>query len=248
MKKIPVPGQLVVLVFCLFSCVQSPKAQVKKFSVFLRVPIQADFQKEKIRFSPLRFKEVQHATVLNYGIDLIGETEILKKINSYIGVGYFRNKFDFKRSYAHQLLNSGDSLGIGTYTSNYIYHILRFPVGLSYQLKANNEVTYKVGAELIINYTFQKKYNGGKPFAGANTKISDFKYWGNSTLFYATIRIPLNKNSLLDFTSYIRIANIYKKDEILYEDPSESIKSNFDAIGLAITYIFNSLKKHTQLE
>ena len=96
-------------------------AQNKKISFALRIPLQLDFQKEKIERVPVGASKDQKPVVLNYGIDILANKDYGKNINTFIGIGYFRNKFNFKRFYAHRLLNVGtDSTPVGTSTSNYI--------------------------------------------------------------------------------------------------------------------------------
>ncbi len=244
MRKSIVLSKLIAFLFSFFLFIAFGRAQKNNFSIGLRIPIQVDFQKEIIKSAPISLQREQKATVLNYGIDAIVQKKIGQKISTYVGVGYFRDKFNFRRFYNHQLLNIGtDSIPLGTSTRNYIYNILRFPIGIIYQMNETQKNLYQVGGEIIFNYSFQKIYNGGKPFPDANNKISDFQFSGNSVIFYATIGIFLNGYSLLELEPYIRIYHTYKKDEVLYEDPSESIKNSFDALGLMIKYSLNLKKK-----
>ena len=227
---------IVSLVTCfLFSTIAM--AQKNKFSIGLRVPVQIEFQKEDIAYPIILSSKEQIATVLNYGIDCLAEKEIDKKISAYIGIGYFRDKFNFKKFYDHRLLNIGtDSIPLGTATHNYIYHLIRFPFGFFYTISTIKRSVYKIGGEIIFNYSFQKIYNGGKPFPDANNKVSKFQYSGNSINLFACIAIPITSYKFLELEPYIRVYNTYKKDEILYENPKETISHTFDALGLSIKY------------
>ena len=99
-----------------------------------------------------------------------------------------------------------------------------------------------MGTEFIINYSFNRIYNGGKPFPAANNKLSVFSYLGNSINLFGRFKLPINSNKFIEVEPYMRVFNIYKKDEILFENPNENISRNFDAFGLSIIYVLNNKK------
>ena len=130
-----------IIIFCTVRTV----AQNKNVLISPRGSFQSDFQKADFKDNKFPFEFKEHtATQLNWGTDLLIEKYLTDKLSVYIGAGYFRNKFNFKWQYDHQLLNSGrDSIPIGTSTKNYIFHLLRFPIGANYQiLKRNNYAFY----------------------------------------------------------------------------------------------------------
>lgn len=208
-------------------------------SIGLRVPVQFEFQTENIAF-PVTFESKrQRKAALNYGIDLLIQKQFYKnQMNFYIGVGYFRNKYNFKKFYDHELLNRGiDSLPIGTSTRYYVYDLARFPIGLTYKIGSTQRI--EVGGEIIFNYSFQKKYFGTEPFPDANNKVSDFDYSGNSINLFANIPITINSFSIFELEPYVRVFHTYKKDIVLYDDPSNTITRCFNAFGLSFRYFFN---------
>lgn len=216
--------------------------QNNKFSAKLRVPVQIEFQKEDVDVA-FNSPNYTKATAINYGIDVLAEKQLAKKINAYIGVGYFRNRFNIRRFYDHQQLNTGiDSIPISTYALNYIYHLIRFPLGTTYNIGAVRKTMCKIGGEFIFNYSFKRTYNGGTPFPNANNKISEFKYSGNSIILFTCFVIPVNNQKTFELEPYIRIYNSHKKDEILFENPSQTISHIFDAFGISFKY---SLTKNT---
>lgn len=218
-------------------------AQKNNFFIDVRIPVQVDFQKEDIGF-PVRFiPKEQTATVLNYGIDGLAEKKFGEKVRAYAGAGYFRNKFKFRKLYDHQLLNIGrDSFPIGTFTHNYIYNLIRFPFGISYTITINQKNEFRIGSEIVFNCSYRKVYNGGKPFQNANNKYSGFQYSGYAINLFTCIAIPISGNSFFELEPYIRLYHTYRQDEILYENPDNTMKKRFNALGLSLKYSLN-LKK-----
>lgn len=213
-------------------------AQKDKFSIVVRIPVQEEFQKEYIALAVNGPKTEKKANVVTFGIDFLVEKKISQKIDVYAGAGYFRSKFQFIRPFNHRLLNIGtDSVPLGTNTYNYIYNLIRFPVGLSYQLSSSkNKILINAGSEILFNFSFKNVYNGGKPFPGANNKLSHFQYSGISLNLFTCVKFPLTNSSFLELEPYVRLYYAYKQDEILYENPSESIRRSIDAVGLSIKY------------
>lgn len=83
-------------------------AQKKEIFFSARVSVQSDFQKADFTDITYPFTYKKHsATTANFGIDILVEKEVASKWNAYVGAGYFRNKFSFKRFYDHRLLNIG---------------------------------------------------------------------------------------------------------------------------------------------
>jgi len=220
-------------------------AQSKETFFSARVSVQSDFQKADFKDISFPYEYKKHSTTtINFGIDALIEKEITKKITAYIGAGYYRNKFTFSRFYDHRLLNIGtDSILIGTGTRNYTFHLLRWPVGIYYQLVKINKYALNFGLENIVNFSFQQVYNGSKPFPNANNKLSKFQYFGNSILVNINIEKKNTQNSFLQFGPYIRLFNTYKrKDPILFDYTDKNYSRGFDAIGLSIKYSFTSKK------
>jgi len=200
-----------------------------------------DFQKERIESAPISVSKDQRSVVLNYGIDFLVKKDLDRNINTYIGIGYFRNKFNFKRFYAHRLLNIGtDSIPLGTSTSSYTYNLARIPFGISIDVNMKQKIAFKVSGELIMNYSFNRIYNGSKPFPTANNKLSVFSRLGNSINLFGRFKLPINRNNFIEVEPYLRVFNIYKKDEILFEDSNQKNSRKFDAFGISTIYILNN--------
>jgi hypothetical protein len=72
-------------------------AQKNKLLIGIRVHVQLEFQKENISFPIVLSPKEQTAIVLNYGIDFLTEKKLDKKISAYLGIGYFRNRFNYKK-------------------------------------------------------------------------------------------------------------------------------------------------------
>ncbi|MEP7251994.1 MAG: outer membrane beta-barrel protein [Ginsengibacter sp.] len=228
----------------LLSALLSTMANAQNKSVFItpRISFQSDFQKADFKDNRFPFEFKEHtATELNWGIDVLAEKEIFNKWSIYFGVGYFRNRFNFERAYDHQLLNSGrDSLPIGTSTKNYTFHLLRFPIGVSYRLLEKNKYDFKLSIENVINFSFQQVYKGRKAFPGATNKYSAFRYYGNTILLSGGVSKRLSPSSLLQIGPCVRLLNIYKRNDIfLYENKLKPYIRALDGIGLSLKYATN---------
>jgi hypothetical protein len=229
-----------------FACLIAPFigiAQKNTWSIGFQVPLQCDFEKELVAYPFASYPQEQTKTVLNYGADILIEKKFGNRLEVFTGLGYLSKKFDLKRFYNHQLLNQGhDSINIGTSVRNYVYKFARLPLGVSYTIKRQGKMAYNVGGDFFINYTFKKIYNGGLPYPGANNKLSKFQYSGNTVDVFLNASLQINRTSFLEIEPYVQVFDIYKQDEVLYEDPGESITHHFDAIGLRVKYSL-SLKK-----
>ena len=237
-------NQIILFLFpllCFLAINNNLLAQNKGLALSVRIFLQSDFQKADFKDAYFPFEFKQHSsTATNWGIDLLIEKEIHTNWDVYAGIGYFRNKFNFKRAYNHQLLNAGrDSLPIGTSTTNYVFHLLRYPIGISYRILKNSKYDFNLGLEVITNFSFQQVYNGRKPFPNANNKYSKFNYYGNSILFFCRISRQVSRSSFLQIEPNIRVLNIYKrKDPFLFETNSKPYSRTVDAIGLSLKYSF----------
>jgi hypothetical protein len=222
-------------------------AQNKGILISTRISLQSDFQIAEFRSIPPDTTTKHSTTTINWGIDLLIGKYITNNLRSYISFGYYRNKFNFKRGYDHQLLNIGtDSLAIGTRTYNYTYHLFRLPIGITYKLKEIKNYTFSIGMENIFNFSFKQVYNGGKPFPNANNKYSNFQYYGNSVILIFCVSQKNFKTSFLELDPYVRVSNIYRrKDKFLYETNDQPYSRFFDAIGLSLEYSFNLKKQKT---
>ena len=217
-------------------------AQNKGVFISPRISLQCDFQTAEFKDNKFPFEFKEHAaTQLNRGLDVLIEKQVTDKFSVYIGTGYFRNKFNFKRQYNHQLLNNGrDSIPIGTSTKNYIFHLMRFPIGANYQILKRNDYDFILGIENVMNFSFQQVYNGAKPFPEATNKYTQFNYYGNTVLLFGNISKHLYPGSLLQIGPYVRLLNIYKrKDIFIYETNSKPYIRVFDGVGLSLKYAIN---------
>lgn len=238
MKRAYTLFTLTIAIFCTLPIL----AQNKDVFITPSISFQSDFQKADFKDNRFPFEFKEHtATQLNWGIDLLIEKYLTNKLSVYIGAGYFRNKFNFKRQYDHQLLNNGrDSIPIGTSTNNYMFHLLRFPIGANYQILKKNKYDFILGLENVVNFSFQQIYNGRKAFPEATNKYKGFNYYGNTVLLFAGISKHVSHSSLLQLGPYLRLLNIYKrKDLFLYESNRKPYIRAFDAVGLSLKYAFN---------
>jgi|GEM_PF-1982012 len=222
---------------CLFALFHNLSfSQENTIQFQLQIPFQLDRQEAEISYS--WGTETQKKTAINFGLDgLIKFNQ--KRLGLYTGFGIFRNKFNISRGYDHQALNPGrDSLPIGTETNNYIYSILRFPIGIEYQILEKKHFMLKVGAEYYLNFSFRRKYNGAIPYQGANTVYNGFTNFGNSFNIFFTLSNPSSKTDI-GIEPFVRIYNRYNKDRFFNEKENESITRNFDAIGISFKYSIN---------
>lgn len=216
-------------------------AQKKSILISTRISLQSDCQKANFKSIPPDTTIRHSTTTLNWGFDLLSEKYLTKNLGIYLGIGYYKNTFNFIRGYDHELLNIGtDSIGIYTRTHNYTYHLFRVPVGFTYSFKKQKKYLFSISVEDILNFSFKQVYNGAKPFPNANNKYSNFKYYGNSVLLLFRVSKQLSSSSFLQLAPYIRVSNIYqKKDKFLYEYDTKPYSRFFDAIGLSVEYSFN---------
>jgi hypothetical protein len=230
---------LFLLLLCLIPFKQKLNAQHDKALFSVRVSAQSDFQKARFKeiHFPYDFRE-HKANQINWGLDFLSRKKISNRSNVYFGIGYFRNKFNFKRAYDHQFLNRGrDSFPIGTNTYDYTFHLLRIPIGLSFLILEKNKYDFRLAIEQTVNFSFQQIYNGQLPFPNANNKYSKFKYYGNSILIFLPISKHFSRNTQVGIEPYIRLFNIYqRKDLILFENESKPYSRLFDGIGVALKY------------
>lgn len=205
-------------------------AQSDKWQIKLRVPIQYEIQKAEISNS-LRPQTLK-GNAVNFGLDALINRKI-NKLSVFAGFGLFRNQFNIKRVYDHQALNSADSLPIATGADNYVYSLLRFPHGVAYKMAQFSEITFSIGVEHNLSFSFRRKYNGRLPFQGANTIYKGSTFFGNS------FNLLLNfKKKRVEAEPYIRLYNRYRKDRFLNENESEFVSRPIDAFGIALKYQF----------
>lgn len=229
----------ILSVFLIFILYYQSYSQSDKFQLQLRLPLQIDRQKAEIIYS--WGTQVQRSNAINFGLDALMSYQ-KKNFAVYSGLGFFRNKFYIKRGYDHQALNPGrDSLPIGTETKNYVYLILRVPIGIEYRVMQTKGFSLGVGVEYLFNFSFRRNYNGDVPFKGANTIYKGFSNFGNSLDFF----IALSKTTIkktISLELFVHIYNRYHKDKFLKENENESISRYFDAIGINLKYSFTLLK------
>lgn len=209
-------------------------AQREAWKLFVRVPFERDLQKAEIPFS--WGTEIRKTEVTNFGLDMLLNYRI-RGFEVYLGVGYFRDRFNIKRGYDHQALNIGrDSIPLGTATKNYTYSLVRFPIGLQFQPLKFKKLLIGVGTEYFFNFRFRRIYNGRLPFSGANNVYKGVDFFGNSLHLLVNVSKPIHNIHLLKVEPFIQICNSYKKDRFLMEKENEKVTGNFDAYGIAVSY------------
>ena len=110
--------------------------------------------------------------------------------------------------------------------------------------KAINKYEIELGIENLVNFSFTQVYNGGLPYSGANNRYSKLEYYGNSIIFFVQISKRFTQNSRLSLSPYVRLSNIYKRQNpVLYEYGGKYYSRFFDAIGLSFKYSFNLSNK-----
>jgi hypothetical protein len=235
--KIP----FVILVFACLNCC----AQKHFLKLGFRIQGQEDFQNETFAIGEPNGGVATHkSTAFNYGADMLAIKKTKSKINIYGGVGFFRNKFNFTKRYDHRLLNPGiDSSLLGTSTKNYVYSLLRFPLGIDLLLKTHKNKNFSLSVENIFNFSFLQTYNGGKPFPNANSKLRKFKFYGYNLLFRANLTQNLKNGHDISISPYLRVFNLYNHtDPVLYQDETGNYIRWIDAVGLSVLCSFQ-LKK-----
>jgi hypothetical protein len=234
-----------VLLYSLSSCLifcGALSAQSRKAVLSARFSLQVDFQKDSFKEIPFPFGIKPHtSTAINWGIDLLIEKKASREISAYIGLGYFRNQFNFNRLYDHSLLNIGrDSFPVGTRTSNYLFHLLRLPVGATYKVLHKKNYHINLGIEGVVSFSFRQTYHGKDVFPNANHSYSRLDYYGGSIFLVSCISKQVAVNRSLEVQPYIRIWNMYRReDPFLYEPESKPHVRTFDAIGFSLKYSFN---------
>lgn len=213
--------------------------QTRKVIISARISSQLDFQKSSFKNSqfPFEYKE-QTSQKINWGLDVLAERKLSKSWYLNGGLGYYKNTFNFKRAYDHRLLNAGtDSIPIGTSTNNYTFHLLRFPIGIGYQVYKNNRYLFNVGLEHIVNFSFAQNYNGSKAAPDASTTRHKFEYYGNSVVLIGRITKASTKSRQIHLEPYIRVLNFYNdKNDVLFEYGSKPVTRYIDAFGLSIKF------------
>ena len=200
----------------------------------IRVPIQNEVQNEEITYGP---RHIEKGTAINFGVDGLIAFNLTNRLSFYTGLGYFRNRFNIKRPYYHQLINPGtDSLPILLLTKNYTYSLIRIPLALECKLKESQKLNLSVGLEHYFNISFKQKYNGSKPFQGANASYTSLKYFGNSIHLLFSISFGGTSNKVFALQPYTRVLYAYKEDGFLFDRIPEHNKKYFDAIGVAFKY------------
>lgn len=210
-------------------------AQGGKYSLAVRVPFQAEFQKVEIVYGP---DEIQRKRALNFGLDAILAYKLSSKLVISTGVGYFRHRFNIRRLYDHQALNPRiDSLPYASFTENYDYHLLRVPIGIRY-LWRPVKISTSIAIEYAPGFAFTNKYNGHKLFSHSNQKLNERRFFSHSMLISARIPLVINRHGFTGIEPYVRILHSYKKDRIFFEQGNEGVTRLFDAIGMSLVYQF----------
>ncbi|HEY5462881.1 MAG TPA: hypothetical protein VIJ95_06465 [Hanamia sp.] len=204
---------------------------------------QIDFQKEAFALGFPGIITTHKETTFNYGLDILAIKKINFKLDLYGGMGFFRNKFNFSKYYNYQLLNPGDSIPLGLATKNYVYSLLRVPLGINYYLKSFKSKKISLSMENILNFSFLQIYNGAKTSFNFKNKMKKFKFYGDNFLIKINLEQCIKSSNCLMISPYIRIFNLYNhNDPVLYQNRASTYIRWVDAIGLSMQYSFN-LKK-----
>lgn len=167
------------------------------------------------------------------------DVNVTPNLSFYFGLGYFRNKFNFRRQYLPFLSGSNDSVPIGVATYNYTYHIFRIPLGITQRVGGRPGHEISAGLENVVNFSFNKSYHGSFN-ADPNTSKGEFRFYGNSLFLQLQFLKSLPGVSTLHLIPYVRILNWYnQKDEVLKEEKNYTLKAA-DSIGMSLKY---SIKK-----
>jgi len=231
--------KLLITTACLLVINYISLAQTVHLKPSIRVSLQTDFQSATFADTQYPFTKKEFSTTqLNWGSDFLLGYEFNKNIHGEIGLGYFRNKFNFQRLFNHSLLNAGrDSVGIGLSTKSYTFHLLRIPIGFYYNLIKKDKYSFALGIDNFINISLREKYDGPKTFPEAHNARNKFKYYGNSIVLFAILEKKLGSFYKVEFQPYIRLLNSYQiENDILYEPNSKLITDTFDAIGLSLNF------------
>jgi hypothetical protein len=223
---------LLLLLFCM----SAGTAQTKKISFAVRVPVQLDFQKVQVNYGE---DGVKKNIAINFGINGIAMLGLSKQLSAFAGIGYFRERFNIKRSYNHGALNPGPSPAILLYTNHYDYHLLTFPAGISYAL-TNKKPSVSLGAEYVAGFKFLSSYPGQKPFPDASTTKSGFSFFSHQVNLSVTIPIATGSSHRFSLQPFVRLVQSYKNDAILdkYSTRNEMNTRMLNAVGISFNYQF----------
>jgi hypothetical protein len=217
--------------FLLLFSMSAGTAQTKTVSFAVRLPVQLDFQKTE--------GGERKGTAVNFGINGIAMFGIGNQLSAFAGIGYFRERFNIKRSYNHGALNPGPSLSILLYTNHYDYHLLTLPTGISYAL-TNKSPSISLGAEYIPGFKFLSSYPGKKPFPDANTTKSGFSFFSHQVNLSVTIPVTIGSSHRFALQPFVRLLQSYKNDAILdkYSTRNEMNTRMLNAVGISFNYQF----------
>ncbi len=236
---------LIFLAALLFEANYAQQHLTNNLMFNVRASGQLDLKKEifkTVRF-PYEVKEHESRS-FSYSVDLMIEKKITDDLTFSIGLGYLHESIAFNKFFDYQILQSGrDSTSIGVATKNYVYHILRAPVGVTYYFLKKDNLAIGIGVENHINFRFRETYKVNPPLV-TRSNLNSFKYYGNSTFVYLNILKVTSKIPKIKISPYIRIANLYRRDNsILYEQSLSRKQDFFEALGISFSYYLNSKTK-----
>jgi hypothetical protein len=240
-KKIPTKKHGIKKYTILIGCLLTStivSAQSKKLQLAARLVLQKEFQRAgftELRF-PFLYKE-HYATQLNFGLDVMLKKNLAKKMELNFGLGFFNQRFNFRRLFDYYELNSAiDSSGLGVSTKYYTYKLLRLPIGVNYIISNKKGLKIQLGLENIIAFKISEVYQAPAPLPVTIIKKNNFAFFNNGIMFNAvfTKQIKNNQFSVAPFTRLANFTQIY--NPILFETRQQLQVNYFDAFGINILY------------
>lgn len=212
----------------LIHCFLTSMSQNKDWQLSIRLPLQ--YERQEGEFTNSLGTTELRGRAFNFGIDVLLKRR-LNKVQIYGGLGFYRNQVNIVQSYDAMALNPGrDSLPIGTVTDNYVYSLLRTPVGITLPLAETKSLRVAVGLEYLFNFCFHRKYNGEKlRIVDGNYAYRGFTFFGNALNFNCQI-----SKGRFQLEPFVRLYNQERKDRFLEEDERTFRVNYLDGFGLAI--------------
>jgi hypothetical protein len=224
---------LLLTLLTVYSCFSQEKHD-ENVNLNLSIPNYLVFNEANTHFRP---DSIRTGRSFNYGLDAT-VTIPLSRVKLHLGAGYLRNRVNINRPYNSGLLNPGrDSILILQGVNFYRYDILRFPIGISYNL-SHSYPSSAIGLQHFFNISFNRKYNGQEFYENQNFSHQSFDYLGNSLELFVNVPIYQSGKLIVSAQPFIRVLNRYKEDIYLYEYGKETLRRNFDAFGIAFFLTF----------
>jgi hypothetical protein len=218
----------ILLSLCVLNCTGQNRAP----EILMRLPMQYEFQEAELTVPTHQIKK---GSAFSFGLGVSSSWQLSKKIKFQAGLGYFRQRFGINRTFDHTVLNDPNRAIVQPLliASNVNYHQLTIPVTVGYAI-SNDRFGPYVGLTYTPGFSFYDNYSGGGSIEGVKTSRSNFRFF--SQALDISMNFTIKKKPVFSVEPYIRAIYMYKKDEVLFENPNESMNRYFSAFGLSVYY------------